>query len=300
MNTNLAHQPPIPQGELVQFPKKERQAMSKKEEGFTPLPNFICDEGYLSALSGEAIKCLILLNRHIKGFHGDNKSIGEALVMKLTGFKDKRTVRKNMADLAKFQLIRITKNLGKTTTYMVTFEDRIKPELVTSNDTGALNVVTLNDTSVGTSNVTTTSNIKCHSVKEIYLKENIKEIHTQESAEKKSIQNETWKPDLSFLKTILVQTKFSQRCEEILSLADFNFHLGNFNAHWENKIDLTENQRTRKFAAWLIQEFEKHLAKIDRTEKQTAKTASRNVNDAWGDVQQYKPATDDINCEGLI
>ena len=300
MKTNLAHEPLIPQGELVQFPKKERQAMSKKEEGFTPLPNFICDEGYLSALSGEAIKCLILLNRHIKGFHGDNKSIGEALVMKLTGFKDKRTVRKNMADLAKFQLIRITKNLGKTTTYTVTFEDRIKPELVTSSDTGALNVVTLNDTSVGTSNVTTTSNIKCHSVKEIYLKENIKEIHTQESAEKNLTQNDTWKPNLSFLKTILAQTKFSQRCEEILSLADFNFHLGNFNAHWENKIDLTENQRTRKFAAWLIQEFEKHLAKIDRAEKQTAKTASRNVNDAWGDVQQYKPATDDINCEGLI
>lgn len=295
MKTNLAHEPPIPQGELVQFPKKERQAMSKKEEGYTPMPNFICDEGYLSALSGEAIKCLVLLNRHIKGFHGDNKSIGEALVMKLTGFKDKRTVRKSMADLAKFQLVRITKNLGKATIYTVTFEDRIKPELVTSNDTGALNVVTLNDTGVGTSNVTGTSDIKCHSVKEIYLKENIKEIHTQES-----VSENSWKPNINFLKTILSQTKFSQRCEEILSLADFNFHLGNFNAHWENKIDLTENQRTRKFAAWLIQEFEKHLVKIDRTEKQTSKAPTRNVNDAWGDVQQYKPATDDLDCEGML
>ncbi|WP_228269535.1 hypothetical protein [Acinetobacter bereziniae] len=138
MKSNLAYRQEI-DNEITLHPstvkKIERQAMSKKEEGFTPLPNFICDEGYLSALSGEAIKCLILLNRHIKGFHGDNKSIGEALVMKLTGFKDKRTVRKNMADLAKFQLIRITKNLGKTTTYTVTFEDRIKPELVTSNVT---------------------------------------------------------------------------------------------------------------------------------------------------------------------
>ncbi|MBJ8474371.1 hypothetical protein I6M75_04820 [Acinetobacter bereziniae] len=75
--------------------------------------------------------------------------------------------------------------------------------------------------------------------------------------------------------------------------------MGNFNAHWENKIDLTENQRTRKFAAWLVQEFEKHLTKIERSEKQPTKTPSRNVNDAWGEVQQYKPASD-IDCEGLI
>lgn len=31
MKTNLAHEPPILQGELVQFPKKERQAMSEKK-----------------------------------------------------------------------------------------------------------------------------------------------------------------------------------------------------------------------------------------------------------------------------
>ena len=137
----------------------EQQAMSKKEDGYTPLPNFICDEGYLAVLSGEAIKCLVLLNRHIKGFREENKAIGESLVLKLAGFKDKRTVRKGMADLAKFNLIKISKELGKATVYSVTFEDRISLELVALNDTSASKVATSNVPTLVTSNDTGTSSL---------------------------------------------------------------------------------------------------------------------------------------------
>ena len=287
MKSNLAQEPPVPQGELVSFPKNERHPMSKKEEGFTPLPNFICDEGYLEVLSGEAIKCLVLLNRHIKGFHDEKKAIGEALVMKLTGFKDKRTVRKNMAELAKFNLISISKTLGKATAYSVTFESRISPELVPSNDTSALNVATSNDTGVVTSDVTTTSDIKCHSVKEISFKENIKEIHTQEIQE-----NEFWKPETSFLKTLLCQTKFAPNVNAILAMTDFEFHLGNFNAHWENKIHLTENQKTRKFVSWIIQEFEKSQRVFKS--KPTEKPNSRNVNEAWKDIPVFQGKVEQV------
>ena len=134
--------------------RNEQKAMSKKEDGYTPLPNFVCDEGYLAVLSGEAIKCLVLLNRHIKGFHEENKTIGESLILKLTGFKDKRTVRKAMSDLAKYNLVSITKTLGKATSYEVTFESRLSIELVTSNDTGALKAVTSNVPRLVTSNDT--------------------------------------------------------------------------------------------------------------------------------------------------
>lgn len=116
------------------------------------------------------------------------------------------------------------------------------------------------------------------------LKKYIKETHTIENSPE--ILDDSWKPNLTFLKTILVQTKFSQQTDQILSLTDFNFHLGNFNAHWENKINLTENQRTRKFAAWLIQEFEKHLNKAERATKQKTKP-NLNVNDAWDDIPQF-------------
>ncbi|WP_171258265.1 replication protein, partial [Acinetobacter baumannii] len=91
--------------------------MSKIEDGYTPLPNFVCDEVYVAVLSGEASKCLVLLNRHIKGFHEENKAMGESFILKLTGFKDKRTVRKAMADLAKYNLVKITKTFGKATSY---------------------------------------------------------------------------------------------------------------------------------------------------------------------------------------
>ncbi|MHC0390453.1 hypothetical protein ACYIR4_05905 [Acinetobacter baumannii] len=148
----------------------EQKAMSKKEDGYTPLPNFVCDEGYLAVLSGEAIKCLVLLNRQIKGFHEENKAIGESLILKLAGFKDKRTVRKAMSDLAKYNLVKITKTLGKATSYEVTFEDRLSIELVASNDTGASKVVTSNAPRLVASNDTGTSSIKCHSVKEKKLK----------------------------------------------------------------------------------------------------------------------------------
>ena len=43
MKSNLAHEPPIPQGQVVHFPKNERKAMSNKEERYTKMPNGLID-----------------------------------------------------------------------------------------------------------------------------------------------------------------------------------------------------------------------------------------------------------------
>src|SRR5690606_27988946 len=212
MKSNLAHKQGI-DNDISLHPstakKLERQAMSKKDDGYSPLPNFICDEGYLAVLSGDAIKCIVLLNRHIKGFHLDRKAMGEAMVMKITGIKDNRTVRKCMADLAKYQLISITKTLGKSSSYTLTLDDRISIEAVASNATTSnavtSNVVTLHVTTPVTSNVTTTSDIKCHSVKEIDLKENIKENFKEKNAQENSVDQvlNLWTPDLHSLNSWL-------------------------------------------------------------------------------------------------
>jgi len=91
-----------------------------------------------------------------------------------------------------------------------------------------------------------------------------------------------------------------------LSLKDFQFHLGNFNTHHENNHQLTDNQKHRKFAQWVVQEFEKHLTKVEREAKKSAgrqlpeKPNARNVNDAWPQEQQYEFVTDDIDTEGLL
>jgi len=117
---------------------------------------------------------------------------------------------------------------------------------------------------------------------------------------------EVWNPNLETLGSILKTTKHSQRVSEILSLEDFQFHLGNFNTHHENNYQLTDNQKHRKFAQWVVQEFEKHLAKAEREIKKSAgrslpeKQNTRNVNDAWGQEQQYAPAKDNIDTKGLL
>ncbi|MDC5120156.1 replication protein [Acinetobacter baumannii] len=227
----------------------EQKTMSKKEDGYTPLPNFVCDEGYLAVLSGEAIKCLVLLNRHIKGFHEENKAMGESFILKLTGFKDKRTVRKAMADLAKYNLVKITKTFGKATSYEVTFEDRLSIELVTSNDTSTLKVVTSNVPRLVASNDTGTSSIKCHSVKE--KKRNLKESEQQENPVDEVLN--IWKPDLHQLNSWMQRSglpKINQaQVEEILL---------EINPHYESKIHtgaVTTTQMYSNFVKWVKRDY---------------------------------------------
>ncbi|MFY2514057.1 hypothetical protein ACNJ69_18640, partial [Acinetobacter soli] len=113
-------------------------------------------------------------------------------------------------------------------------------------------------------------------------------------------QNESWKPDSNILINVIRESVGIQ-AQSVLDMPDYEFHLGNFNAYREDKIGLTENQRTRKFAQWLIQEFKK--AKSSGQPKNQSKsnaTVSRNVNDAHGDIPDYVPAVDNVNTEGLV
>lgn len=248
--------------------RNEQKAMSKKEDGYTPLPNFVCDEGYLAVLSGEAIKCLVLLNRHIKGFHKENKAIGESLILELAGFKDKRTVRKAMSDLAKYNLVKITKTLGKAKSYEVTFESRLSIELVASNDTSALKVVTSNAPRLVASNDTGTSSIKCHSVKE--KKINLKESDAQQNPVDEVLK--IWEPDLHQLNSWMQRSglpKINQAQVEELLLE--------INPHYESKIHtgaVTPNQMYSNFVKWVKRDFKL----TEKLFKQAAQENTQAVN----------------------
>ncbi len=245
----------------------EQKTMSKKEDGYTPLPNFVCDEGYLAVLSGEAIKCLVLLNRHIKGFHEENKAIGESLILKLAGFKDKRTVRKAMSDLAKYNLVKITKTLGKATSYEVTFEERLSLELVASNVTSASKVVTSNAPRLVASDDTRTSSIKCHSVKE--KKINLKESEQQENPVDEVLN--IWKPDLQQLNSWMQRSglpKINQAQVEELLLE--------INPHYESKIHtgaVTSTQMYSNFVKWVKRDY-----KLVERLFQQAGSVAQNIN----------------------
>lgn len=129
--------------------------------------------------------------------------------------------------------------------------------------------------------------------------------NTHTNAQEDFSESDHWEPDLEQLAIALRTTKYSQRVSEILGMEDFQFHLGNFNTHHENNHQLTDNQKLRKFAQWIFQEFEKQLAKTEREAKKSTgripeKQNSRNVNDAWGEVQHYAPASDNVELEDLV
>lgn len=119
--------------------------------------------------------------------------------------------------------------------------------------------------------------------------------HTNTGAE----NSNSWNPDLEQLDAILKTTKYSQRVSEILCMEDFKFHLGNFNTHHENNHQITDNQKHRKFAQWIIQEFEKQLAKTEREAKKTSgrslpEKPSRNVNDAWKHIPVFQGEVEQV------
>lgn len=107
--------------------------------------------------------------------------------------------------------------------------------------------------------------------------------HTQNAGEN------SWAPKPENLLNVIRQSMGIQ-AEQVIAMPEFNFHLGKFNAHWENKMDLTDNQRTYKFATWLIDEFKKPKRTASPSNKQNL-----NVNAAHGQVKQYAKCADDVD-----
>ncbi|WP_228300284.1 hypothetical protein [Acinetobacter junii] len=103
--------------------------------------------------------------------------------------------------------------------------------------------------------------------------------HTQNAGEK------TWTPNPEILLNVIRESVGIQ-AESVIAMPEYKFHLGNFNAHWENKIDLTENQKTRKFAQWLILEFKKQAVSNNKSKPEKAIQTSLNVNEAWSKPQE--------------
>ena len=288
--TNLAQKHEISQGEVIEFPKQERQAMSDKDEGYTRLPNLLIDSEIMADLSDKAFKCLMFIVRQTTGFGRASHTIAITQFQKYCGLKKRDTAMSAIRELEECFLIKVERKTGCLNEYFLTLNQYRKKGLVPSQGS------TSKQDGTSTVKGDGTSTAKRDTIKET-LKENIKEIHTQENTCEKIDFSNNWNPNLDHLKTIILQSGFSNQANGILTWVNFKLHLGNFNSHWENKTPLTENQKHRKFAMWLIQEFEKAQNKKTFSEKQTS---SRDVNQKWGEVQQYAPATGEVDLEGLI
>lgn len=274
MKSNLAHKQELG-NEISLHPstakKLERQAMSLTfEKGFVPSSRLYRYE-VRPFLSDAAKNVYAELEDRINGFKNkttDHVSYSQLQGGKLTGSRKlgTATVSKGLKELLELGVIStISESSRKGNEYQIneiSLVDHFRNKSTTS-ETEALQKLKrdhFRNKSASTSETEDTIELS---------RINYRTIHTQGNAPEEIEINDEWKPDLNFLKTLIQQSNFSNRADEVLAMSDFQFHLGNFNAHWENKTPLTENQNHRKFTAWLIQEFEKAERKNQVAKKQT-------------------------------
>ncbi len=295
-NSNLAHEPPIPQGQVVHFPKNERKAMSNKEERYTKMPNMLIDSEIMAQLNDKAFKCLMFVMRQTVGFDRVSHPIAITQFQKYCGIKKRNTVMSCIRDLEQLGLIKVERATGCLNEYAFTPDQYREKGLVPNEGSTSKGDGTSTNKRDGTSTVER-GTIK-ETLKETF-KENFKERNTQENA-----VDQVWNPNTETLSSILKTTKHSHRVSEILSLEDFQFHLGNFNTHHEKNFQLTDNQKHRKFAQWIIQEFERVLEKTERKNKQPSvyprsekQNSDLDVNTAWADQasQHHVPVNSSVH-----
>lgn len=101
-----------------------------------------------------------------------------------------------------------------------------------------------------------------------------------------------WKPDLHTLNSWLQRAGEKPMTQEQAELV-----LLDVNAHYENQIkngSATSNKMYSNFVKWVKGDFSKN-----RKAKTAPTQNNRNVNQNWGQVQHYAPATDDIDLGDL-
>ena len=285
----------------IDFDKFQKQEVAQVMTNYTKMPNSIIDDRIMARISDKAFKCLMFVMRQTMGFNRASHTIATTQFQKYCGIKKEETVAKVIRELEQCQLITVERKTGCLNTYTLTLDQYHETVLPPSKGGTPMKEGYTTPTEQGY-----TTPMKGGAIKET-LKENIKETHTLENSLEK-IEDDLWKPNRDLLTSILRTTKYSQRVSEILGMVDFEFHLGNFNAHWEDKIILTENQKTRKFVAWLIQEFEKAERKANALAKENnfaskPKTALQATKDQWASerfAQQQSTVIDVNQSQTLI
>lgn len=300
--SNLAHKHEPPQAELVQFPRQEQQAMSKKEEGYTPLPNFLVDERYIAELPAESVKLLVILNRHIAGHKSTEKPFTTTLAMEFAGFKDERTASKHLKTLVDWNLLKVKKSRGKASLYSLNYDNpkstdfnKAPTQNVGTYDVPTSKVPTLNDGTVPTSHVggVPTSNVGL-----------IKNPNKETNKENIYVVFEFWKTTFNSPKTVLTEKrkkKIEARLEQGYSVDDIKLAITNCS---KSDYHMGKNERGTIYND--IELICREPEKLDRfitmnTQAQSKQTQSvldnKNVNQAWANQPTHYEPVEPVELE---
>jgi phage replication O-like protein O len=109
--------------------------MTKRDEGYTRLPNALIDSQMMAELSDKAFKCLLLIIRQTLGFDRTTHSISLTQFQKYCGIKKRDTVMGCIKELEEAGVIEVARNLGRLNSYSLTLDQYQQKGLVPTKGT---------------------------------------------------------------------------------------------------------------------------------------------------------------------
>ncbi|WP_202724798.1 replication protein [Acinetobacter pittii] len=288
---NLAYKHDSPQGEVIEFPKQERQDMSKKDEGYTKTPNSLIDDQIMAQLNDKAFKCLMFIVRQTMGFDRDAHAISITQFQKYCGIKKRDTVIACIKELEDCNLIQVDRKTGRLNQFKVTFDQYQQTGLVPPNGSTSRRDGTSTVKGDGTSTTKRdyTSPVQRDTIKETF-KENFKENTCTENPVDAVLN--LWTPNLDTLNAWLQRSGIAK-----MTQSEVDGWLLEINGYYSTKIEaglLTNTQMYTNFVKWIKRNFSSRKA----VPKAQDPIDSRNVNAAWGNIHpDYSNAGDPVELE---
>ncbi|HHP8742017.1 replication protein [Acinetobacter baumannii] len=315
---NLAHKHDSPQGDVIPFPKQERQDMSKKEEGYTRLPNSLIDEQIMAQLSDKAFKCLMLIIRQTSGFNRNSDKIATTQFQEACGIKKTDKVYASIKELEQKSLIKVERKTGGLNTYYLLenqSQNKVLPENGTTPKNGEGTTPkngegttpkngegttpkngegTTPKNGEGTTpkngEGTTPKNGEGTTPKNgDTTKENIKENFKENTCSENPVDTvlKLWTPDLDSLNAWLQRSGIAK-----MTQAEVDGWLLEINGYYSTKIQaglLTDTQMYTNFVKWIKRNFS--------SRKPAQPQTSRNVNDAWSNQPTHYDPVEPVELE---
>lgn len=89
------------------------------EDKYTRTPNYLVDKGYVSEMTGSALKCYVVINRFTDGFCRSNWSITSTFLQEKTGIKKLKTLTDAVRQLEQLGLVLVVRSTGETNKFSI-------------------------------------------------------------------------------------------------------------------------------------------------------------------------------------
>lgn len=293
----------------IDFDKFQRQEVTQVMTNYSKMPNTIIDDRIMARISDKAFKCLMFVMRQTTGFNRTSHTIAITQFQKYCGIKKRDTVMTAIRELEQCKLITVERKTGCLNEYFLTLNQYLETGLV------PLEGSTVKGDGTSTFERDGTSTAKRDSIKET-LKDNIKEKRSSSENPKFEVQKNViasyvtyFMNDKKYYSLFELESFYSVNTDflnqALASYPSLDLKIDNFSTMFDEmrQWSLTTNAGKKQPQQWMntwLNWVKNNAHKFTVKPKQNSQPkVNRNVNDQWGEVQQYAPASD-IDCEGMI